>query len=62
MSVSSSDLDLDSTSDYLPSENEEILYDSDEEIEIDLLKTSPFNEVKLISEVPFLLKMPLPYV
>ena len=49
--------DLDSL--CLPSENEEMLCDSDAESVIDLFKTSPINEMILVSEAPFRIKMPL---
>ena len=52
--------DLDSL--CLPSENEEMLCDSDDESVIDLFNTSPINEMILVSEVPFRIKMPLPCV
>jgi hypothetical protein len=37
----------------LPSENEEMPCDSDDESAIDLFKTSPINEMILVSEAPF---------
>ena len=44
----------------LPSENEEMLCDSDDESVIDSLNATPINEIVLVSEAPFQIKMPLP--
>jgi hypothetical protein len=65
MSISSSDV-VDLDSDYLPSEDEQTEYDSDnewgDEMSFELFQQSPVNGMEVISEAPYLIKMPLPYV